>query len=587
MTAMKQLLATICLLACLQTAAATIPQESLSLVVMIRTFSSDHPSLQSCGAGIVVANDDSGATVITAAHLISNLVSVPLDKLVMRIKFVGDTRWFDAEVPPNYVAAGAAAGELDLKVVFVRDKQRPDFSPASFATLRGADGATPRKALHVGHPSCAEWSGSTQPEPVLADSKNGIIEVQSNTVDDGSSGGALFDEYGSLLGMIIRDSGGVGKALPIERILDQLGQWKLATNLRPGQLMTRREARDRLQERGLRLTSADIVQSLQSGDIEALELLTNAGITPEQLASGLRMRASSPELFPATALLQSTARNERAVNWLKGVLAAGLDPNLVVPSKNYDETSLVAIALSMDSADGVIALLEAGANPHPYQLLDGGSDRGPRFVYPLLYAAGYGEYSDAQRRRVVTAMLNTGAVVPAFISMKDGYRGEVMNLAEQNLRLLAVVMGQPVPPSVTLQQSTRSVACDRATRRDRFDWCAWVARVPKHIETLEKGWVGPLRSAELRYLLGIGNGVAHFLAFFDNDGAPDYALINVTKDGRWTLNYFYKDMTFMPRCKLYENEQPKWCWRRMPLNPTQTPGIVRFDGWGTEFALKP
>jgi S1-C subfamily serine protease len=172
----------------------------------------------SLGAGVILGKAGTRLYIITAKHV----------------------AWAEEQkVPDISVAFHALAGEsfpatvldlsddaLDLAVLSIPASTSglPEIEPLTIGNPRelklGSD------VRSIGHPGGALWKMAATPEK-YARRTGSDLEFESLSVEEGSSGGALFNGCNALVGMVRQAGTRTGLAVPIDRILDQLADWNI------------------------------------------------------------------------------------------------------------------------------------------------------------------------------------------------------------------------------------------------------------------------------------------------------------------------------------------------------------------------
>ena len=84
-------------------------------------------------------------------------------------------------------------------------------------------------------------------------------------------------------------------------------------------------------------------------------------------------------------------------------------------------------AFRSGNADAIIALLEAGASPHPYQGLWLTSNTAPIFMFPYLYLMANEALDAEEKQKVAKAMQRAGAAITRYqpgVTSTDGTQRE-------------------------------------------------------------------------------------------------------------------------------------------------------------------
>jgi hypothetical protein len=211
-----------------------VPEAARDLVVKIATYRRDTHQRAGIGAGVVFGGNDSVVYIVTAAHTISfrppgRPVEEPRDTMDARIVLAGaDSR----EIPATLVAI-APDTQLDVAVISV---PRAAVGSHWNATVR-LDRLGSVKGLvngvsvwPLGCPGGACWEAPAQPDHVMAVDGRGIL-FQSSFVQVGSSGGALFNQWWEVVGMVTEDLTVRANAVPIDLVVTQLKRWQLPVML--------------------------------------------------------------------------------------------------------------------------------------------------------------------------------------------------------------------------------------------------------------------------------------------------------------------------------------------------------------------
>lgn len=214
--------------------AQDVPPAARDLVVKVATYRRDTQRRQGIGAGVVFGGNDSLVYIVTAAHTISfrppgRPIEEPKDTLAARVVLPGPD---STEIPAALVAI-APDTQLDMAVISVR---RAAFgSRWSGAVPLDRLGNVKRVVSGVpvwplGCPGGACWEAPAEPDHVMAKDGRGIL-FQSSFVRVGSSGGALFNQWWEVVGIVTEDLTVRANALPIDLIVRQLKSWRLPVML--------------------------------------------------------------------------------------------------------------------------------------------------------------------------------------------------------------------------------------------------------------------------------------------------------------------------------------------------------------------
>jgi hypothetical protein len=195
-----------------------VPDVAKAMVVSVTTVFGDSTA-GPYGAGIIVGADGSSLYIATAGHVVQNAPRI----------LVGfgprDT------VPATVVVPRGR--DLDLAVLRVAadPAQRQKWTPQSWdrvgnvRALRSDDPVSP-----VGCPQRVCWEAPAPADRVVGKDPLGIL-FQSYFVGPGSSGGALFNQWWEVVGMVTHDEPPRGEALRIDEVLGRVRAAKLPVNL--------------------------------------------------------------------------------------------------------------------------------------------------------------------------------------------------------------------------------------------------------------------------------------------------------------------------------------------------------------------
>jgi hypothetical protein len=174
---------------------------------------------RSIGAGIILGVQGDYLYIATCHHVVWSAAG-PASGLSVSFFSRQDARF------PAVVMNGADT-QLDLGLVGV-----PISAAAGMPEVKqlviGAVDQLPQgvRVRSVGHPSGVPWRTAVSEERFARRLPNDL-EFESPIGDEGSSGGAVFNACGGLIGMTKRAGGGVAVATRIDRILRKLDEWNV------------------------------------------------------------------------------------------------------------------------------------------------------------------------------------------------------------------------------------------------------------------------------------------------------------------------------------------------------------------------
>ena len=185
------------------------------------------------GAGVIFGATPDRLYVATANHVVRRGRG---PQATQRIE--------NLEVKLNWLPGEWAAGqllddvdaELDLAVLSVKTPRGPLAGNQPFARLgprsNGGAACTRWASRHR-----AQWAGNIQPDPV-EEVRSIDLTFQTQFVQQGHSGGGLFNENWELVGLIKQDQPPNAVAIRIETVIDRLKQWNYTVALTPAPVTT-------------------------------------------------------------------------------------------------------------------------------------------------------------------------------------------------------------------------------------------------------------------------------------------------------------------------------------------------------------
>jgi formylglycine-generating enzyme required for sulfatase activity len=179
------------------------------------------------GAGILVAAEGSSAYIITALHVLTGRTdasSKHLENITIQVEFFGQPRrYFTANVvsyDPNL---------RDLAVIRVEDERLAQHGLGVVFGLNEGTPILPRPVSVIGHTTRPGWDSA---RGELVSSEYPHLNIRSDSIAPGHSGGPLLDGSTRLLGMVLQAKpGGSAKALNAEYIRGFLRDHKIRHQL--------------------------------------------------------------------------------------------------------------------------------------------------------------------------------------------------------------------------------------------------------------------------------------------------------------------------------------------------------------------
>jgi Caspase domain len=331
-----------------------------------------------------------------------------------------------------------------------------------------------------------------------------------------------------------------------------------------------------------------VVGALSSADVNTLKSLTAAAVPATTIEEALRQKSSDGKSSIARRFFENAIRSNEAVAWFDTALAAGVDPNMTIPSAYYTQEGVLLEAMRAGNLAAMKLLLSRGAGPHAYQNLFLTTSGQPRFLFPLQSIADDDRFTLTEKQDLAKAFLDAGTVIPKTVPPTGGSGWnstmfEVNNLQDKVARQLGIKL----TPTPTLCERPAGPICKRASARTGNDWCAIVATTPKKLSfVFGKSNGTPIYDLELAYLIGIDSTRAYYLALTKNI-SWDYVLVEVSKDASsWTILQMMSPESGMGLCKKDDDGfQPKECWRRVPLQRVAGTDEMRFEDWGLSWKV--
>jgi len=182
------------------------------LVVMVKGRFPTSGTLTS-GAGIVVGRRGGLVYIATAGHVVQDLMETAED---IKIQFL-DQPGIDvnATIYPTQFDKG-----VDVAMLVAAQSETPKTitDHSTYPTARLTNEIQLGENIYLlGQPAGKAWSGNNAPEKVLV-ARSTEIEVESNTVVPGLSGGAGLDEKFRIIGIIVETDNGVARLIPARRL---------------------------------------------------------------------------------------------------------------------------------------------------------------------------------------------------------------------------------------------------------------------------------------------------------------------------------------------------------------------------------
>lgn len=218
--------------------------EQKSLVVMLHSIDKAgqfEPTV--CAAAIVLSTRNGHTLLLTANHVLDKMARENADRAKAKAPpvelgaafFGSNGTFYRVSLKP-----GLADVDLDYAVVeVVMQDKIPNATPRSWKVIGSlenrasdaADGSAYKDVRAIGYAGCQSWETSVSLEKVKGLNARGRVQFESRFVKTGTSGGGLFAEDGSLVGMVTDTDGSFGYAAPLDAILADLREKGLEFDL--------------------------------------------------------------------------------------------------------------------------------------------------------------------------------------------------------------------------------------------------------------------------------------------------------------------------------------------------------------------
>jgi uncharacterized protein len=199
-------------------------EKTKQLIVMLRV---DFDGSQEFGAGIIVGRKKDELLIATAYHVLHRGSIQPNDiKVTFRAK---------PDKPLGATILNHDNGEgTDWALLSVKDLSKAGIDVCTIpfdrlgdvSTLERGDGVFP-----VGNPNGIQWGMPVVPDRI-SDVLGINLSFQSAFIHNGHSGGALLDDSGYIVGMILKDEPPFGLAISIDKVIKEVKQLNYPVQLR-------------------------------------------------------------------------------------------------------------------------------------------------------------------------------------------------------------------------------------------------------------------------------------------------------------------------------------------------------------------
>ncbi len=322
------------------------------------------------------------------------------------------------------------------------------------------------------------------------------------------------------------------------------------------------------------VTAVDLPTALAAADFETLK---KSGATAKQLENAFAKKQQGAEQTVARQFFESSRNSPEAIEWLKQALADGLDPNVLIPDPYFERRAILTDALKAGNASATLALLEAGASPHPYQGLWLAATSEPIYIWPYGFLAESARFTHDEKVSIAKVMHKSGAVLPritpdnpVYSYLTNWQRPNAVASTERNYNETRQRLDNAVEATEMFPTRAPSPIAVWAKKRTGFDWVKLVESVPKGFKPEENSRGDTdLHDFRLYGLIGVVEDKACFLAFKSPGWeSVEYCLIEVSKDLRqWAAYVNCGGRAGGGLCKTQpgDNYRPERCWKRLSM----------------------
>ena len=300
-----------------------------------------------------------------------------------------------------------------------------------------------------------------------------------------------------------------------------------------------------------------LTDALELGDGTELLAISKEGHSKRAVARVLSDGAIAGNFF------EQSIPDRPAMQWLRDELDRGLDPNLLVKRKDGKYEAILVTAFRAANADGVAALLEAGANPHAYQDLSFYPVQNPLFASPIS-ALIDSNFTQEEKVRLARLMVENGIILPRAPQISSDSIFGVESWTPKVVEWLdANGIRVPRPVADVCSQPTAG-GCGRSENKGAPQ-CDYRSGMPRYINL--KGWLGnAYDNATILGLLGVYHGSSYYLAAIPNSSI-ELAVIGVSADrSRWTYYKYAETGRYESVCRERSGTQSASCWLPQSVN---------------------
>lgn len=537
------------------------------LVAMIQVKQNKH--VVAVGAAIIVGSESDTLYLATTAHLLDSLGK---NGSVGAKFFKGDGKSIHASEIKE-----SKSSEFNSPDMILLEVKMPTGHPALSNFLSSKKILIPNQFSHesgdsvfgIGYPNEELWFRTNETDTLRAVyAKNGvkIVEFESSSISPGMSGGGLFSAFGTLIGMIIDVGPTASRAIHIDSVLNLVRKARYGVDLEENTFAVRKMASEVLDSMSM-LSNDSFTKVFRKEEIaiDLLQLYWISGYDSDRIETFLRsispggtqtyaerifeLSASSScrgittldsesrgtALFKrATSSLGELAKQSCEYNmyiWMSELIKNGLNPDLIVETKGYGRSSLLAIALKSDAIYVALALLHHGATPNPYIDLNGLGPYKNVFTHPFWYVSK--KFIGPEYNEIISALIDSGAIVSDYTDADDR-----------------------LPDAGSIQfLSDEDIACTLQDMRNNGGWCDWLRGFQRFYSFGNEIYE---RRINVQHTLFVSAEFAILLGTVVGEEQPNAIEVN-----RVSGNAFVYDHGGNYGCRRRpDGSEPKYCWRR-------------------------
>jgi len=173
--------------------------------------------------------------------------------------------------------------------------------------------------------------------------------------------------------------------------------------------------------------------SAELGRASVLRSLSAASLPAASIEEALRQRSGDGKSSVARRFFENSIRSSEAIAWFDSALAAGVDPNMTVPSDYYGQEGVLLEACGRETSPRPRpCCAEARVRMPTKSLLDASSQ--PRFLFPLRFIAEDDRITSNEKQDLAKAYLDAGAVIPKPLPPAGGSGWDSTMLEVNNLQ---------------------------------------------------------------------------------------------------------------------------------------------------------